>query len=205
MEEDLENLQDGNENIDTDNAPEAPEEQVEQEQNWYETDYYGSPETYDYKDVQLPDGMKLNEEMTAKFNDFAKKTNMSQKSANECMQLAVEHTNSIFKQVAEANNFVREENIQKWDKLCDADDTLKGQKYDEAVNIANMAMEKLIPADSDFKEELKKTGLNHHPVLIKAFRQLGEFMLPTEIKRASSSPKEKSTAEIFYPEMYKDE
>lgn len=204
MEENLE-IQDNNEIIATDNALEASEQQAEQEQNWYETDYYGSPETYDYKDVQLPDGMKLNEEMTAKFNDFAKKTNMSQKSANECMQLAVEHTNSIFRQVEEANNFVREENIQKWDKLCDADDALKGQKYDDAVRIANMAMEKLIPKDSDFKDELKKSGLNHHPVLIKAFKQLGEFMLPTEIKRATSSPKEKSTAEIFYPEMYQNE
>lgn len=197
-----ENVQDNSQQVQ--NATEANNQNAElQEQaNWYESDYYGSPDSYDYKDIQLPEGMKLNSDMTAKFNDFAKKTNMSQKSANECMQLAVEHTNHVMQQALEAYNFAREENVQKWDKLCEQDEYLKGEKYDKAISIANMAMDKLIPQNSDFKEELKKSGLNHHPVLINAFRQLGEFMLPPAVQKGYPAPKEKSAAEIIYPEMY---
>lgn len=189
--------------IDTDTEKNQQQNTEQQEHaNWYESDYYGSPEVYDYKDVQLPEGMKLHSDMTAKFNDFAQKINMSQKSANECMQLAVEHTNLVMKQVAEAYNFAREENIQKWDKLCEQDEYLKGEKYDKAISIANMAMDKFIPQNSDFKEELKKSGLSHHPVLINAFRQLGEFMLPQDVQKGNPAPKDKSAAEIIYPEMY---
>lgn len=195
--------QNDNENQNFDEQNNATDNEQEKT-NWYESDYYGSPDNYDYKDIKLPEGMQLNHDITAKFNDFAKKTNMSQKSANECMQLAVEHTNVIMKQVAEAQQFVKEENVQKWDKLCDQDEFLKGNKYDEAISIANMAMDKLIPADSDFKEKLIETGLNHHPVLINAFRQLGEFMLPQQIKKGTSAIKEKSAAEVFYPEMYQN-
>ncbi|MFA5659601.1 MAG: hypothetical protein WC900_10010, partial [Oscillospiraceae bacterium] len=53
---------------------------------------FGKPESYEYKDLSLPKGMELNQEVTGKFNEIAQKLNLSQTGANELMNLAVELT-----------------------------------------------------------------------------------------------------------------
>ena len=44
-----------------------------------DNELFGKPEAYDYKEVKLPEGMQLNEEMTKNFNEYADKLNLSQK------------------------------------------------------------------------------------------------------------------------------
>ena len=53
-------------------------------------DLFNAPDTYDYKDVKLPENVQLDKDLIEKFNPIAKKLNLSQKGANELMALAVD-------------------------------------------------------------------------------------------------------------------
>ena len=39
-----------------------------------DAEVYGSPESYDYSEIQMPEGMTMDNEMLAKFDPIAKKT-----------------------------------------------------------------------------------------------------------------------------------
>lgn len=207
-----ENIENANENLEnTDNTPDnsdtadtANTSGNSEAKQWYESDIYGSPETYDFKEVKLPEGMQLAEETTKEFEKLAKESNLSQTQANKYLQLAVSHSQFLQNRFLEAINYQKESQIQKWDKECEASEDLKGEKYDEAIRIADLAIEKLVPKNSDFLENLKSSGLNHHPVFIRVFKTLGEQMLsPNQKKGTSLTTHVKSMAEVFYPNMTK--
>ena len=203
--EDLENTDNTSDTSDTSDTADTAETSGNSEAiQWYESDIYGSPETYDFKEVKLPDGVSLAEETTKEFEKLARESNLSQTQANKYLQLAVSHSQFLQNRFLEAVNFQRENKIQKWDKECEASEDLKGEKYNEAVRIADLAIEKLVPQNSDFLENLKSSGLNHHPVFIRVFKTLGEQMLsPNQKKGTSPTTPAKSMAEVFYPNMMK--
>ena len=207
--ENIENTNENMENTDntsdtSDTADTAETSENSEAKQWYESDIYGSPDTYDFKEVKLPDGVSLAEETTKEFAKLARESNLSQMQANKYLQLAVSHSQFLQNRFLEAVNFQRENQIQKWDKECEASEDLKGEKYNEAVRIADLAIEKLVPQNSDFLENLKSSGLNHHPVFIRVFKTLGEQMLsPNQKKGTSPTMPAKSMAEVFYPNMMK--
>lgn len=177
--------------------------QSQNEKQWYESDIYGSPENYDFKNVELPEGMTLAEETVSEFEKLAKESNLSQVQADKYLKLAVTHSQYIQNKITETLEFQKQAQIQKWDKECENSEDLKGDKYDDAVRIANIAIEKLVPQNSDFMEHLKASGLNHHPVFIRVFKMAGEQMQSPVIAKGSSFQPSKSLAEEMYPYMNK--
>lgn len=186
------------------NNDDVPQVDKQQEKQWYEAEIYGAPDDYDFKDVKLPEGMVLADETTTQFKQLAKESNLSQAQADKYLQLAVSHSQYIQNKFNEAVKFQHEQQIQKWDSDCENSDDLKGSKYDEAVRVANLALDKLVPENSDFKDVLKQSGLNHHPVIIRAFKLLGEQMQSPQINNGSYSSQSKSFAEELYPYMNKN-
>lgn len=192
-----------NEEQDENDSTIEPKDDNDNLKQWYESDIYGSPEDYDFKDVKMPEGMSLAEETTSEFKKLAKESNLSQAQADKYLQLAVNHSQYLQNKLNEAIEFQKQAQIQKWDKECESSEDLKGDKYDEAVRIANAALEKLVPQNSDFVEHLKSSGLNHHPVFIKAFKILGEQMQSPVIPKGASFQPSKTLAEEMYPYMNK--
>ena len=83
--------------------------------------------------------MHLNEEMTNKFNEYASKLNLSQKSANDVMAMAVELTEQTQKQTVEAMGKLQEAKIEGYKILLNRDSEVGGAKLKESLATANVA------------------------------------------------------------------
>ncbi len=169
-----------------------------------EAELFGKPESYDYKEVKLPEGMNLNEDMTGKFNDYASKMNLSQKGANDLMAMAVELTEQTQKQTVAQLNQLNEAKIENYKQLLNADKEVGGAKLKETLTTANLAYEAF--ADEPTRELLAESGLTVHPKIVKMFHTIGLQMKQDNIHISKNPVGDKRTREdILYPSMNKGE
>lgn len=161
-------------------------------------EYFGKPETgYDYKDLQLPEGMELNKETTEKLNGFIEKFDMSQKGANELMALAIEHTQGVQKQLEQAFAQAIEAEKASYKEALNKDKEIGGAKLKESLSIANEAYEKF--ASDDYLKLMEEKGLNHHPAVVKVFYEIGKLMKNDDIHAGGNPPKgEVPLADLMY-------
>jgi hypothetical protein len=169
-----------------------------------ENELFGKPETYDYKDVKLPDNMQLDEAMTGKFNEYAAKLNLSQKGANDLMAMAVDLTEQTQKKTVEAIGKLQEAKIEGYKQLLNSDKEVGGANLKESIATANVAYDAFFK-DEDLRVLLAEGGLNVHPKFIKALKAIGSQMKNDTI-HTSGNPTEtpKSREDILYPTMNED-
>jgi hypothetical protein len=166
-----------------------------------ENELFGKPETYDYKEVQLPEGMALDESMTGKLNEFATKTNLSQKGANELAALGVELSQQIQQQTVEAMGKLQEAKIQSYLQLLNTDKEVGGAKYKESIETANLAYDAFF-GDEELRTIIAESGANKHPKFIKALKAIGSQMKQDTIHSSTNPSTEKQNREdILYPSM----
>jgi len=194
--QDPENNPENNPNANPGDQQKTPEELAHEEAL---KELFGKPEAYEYTDL-MPEGMKLNQEVTEKFNTVAEKLNLSQKATSELMALAVELTQqnqAIFKNAyAQANEAGR----QQYEEALVNDKEIGGAKLDETIQTANLAYEKFL--DADGQNLLKETGLNAHPSIVKMFHTLGKLIKDDSVfQEGSPSGGEQSREQILYPEL----
>ena len=171
------------------------------DKNEQDSDIYGSPDTFDYSNIQLPEGMKLDNDLIKEFEPVAKKLNLSNKSANELMQLAVkltEKNTSKFGEYAQAIQQAKKDSYQELlntDKELDVNNTAK---YEEYLDVAIQGLKAV--ATPGFKELLKAEGLTHHPEFIKTFHKIGELCVSEKMPNPqySATQKELDAADILY-------
>lgn len=166
-------------------------------------EFHGAPDAYDYSSIKLPDGMVIEDNIIADFNDFAKKHDLSQKGADEILQMGIAHSQNIAKKFSEAQQYQLGEYIRGLDEMCDNDEALKGAKYDVAVNAASNAIKQLVPEAyyQDFIDALTRTGLSHHPALIHFGMNVNKHLQSPKIVSGRNSAAQKTSAELWYPEM----
>lgn len=167
-------------------------------------EFFGKPEAYDYKDVKLPENMKLDEAMTGKFNEYAAKLNLSQKGADSLMAMAVELTQQTQKNTVEALGKLQEAKREEYRQLLNSDKEVGGAKLKESIAIANLAYDTFFK-DEDLRVLIAEGGLNLHPKFIKALKTIGSQMKEDTI-HSSNNPagEKKSREEVMYPSMFKD-
>jgi len=164
-------------------------------------EFFGKPETYDYRDVKLPEGMKLDNELTSKFNEYANKLNLSQKSANEMMSMAVELTERTQKQVAEAMGKLQEQKIEGYKILLNQDEEIGGAKLNDSIATANIAYDGFFK-DEGLRELLAEAGLTVHPKFIKALKNIGREMKQDKIRTSNQAAvSQRNREDVLYPSM----
>lgn len=198
-----ENIDDESQNQNDKNNSDNSDEQKqgkEKEDNQENNDIYGSPEQFDYTEVQLPEGMELDKEMLGKFEPLAKEFNLSNKSANKLMNLAVE---LVAKNTPNAENLaaqIQKAEADSYSQLLNTDKELNGytqEEYDKYINVANKGVKSF--ATKGFLDLIKAKGLTNHPDFIKTFHSIGEQCindtLPNVNKPAGKSERQ---ADILY-------
>lgn len=167
-------------------------------------DLFGKPESYDYKDVTLPEGMQLDEKMTGKFSEYATKLNLSQKGANDLMTMAVELTEQTKQQTLEAMGKLTEAKIESYKQLLRTDKEIGGAKLNDTLKTATLAYDAF--ADQETQELLAEAGLTVHPKIIKMFQAIGSQMQQDKV-HVSKNPAgdNKSREDILYPSMEKND
>lgn len=187
-----------------DKKPEGEEEdkkQKDDKEGQEENELFGKPETYDYKDVKLPENMQLDEAMTGKFTEYASKLNLSQKSANEIMAMAVELTEQTQKQTVEAMGKLQEAKIEGYKVLLNKDSEVGGANLKESLATANLAYDGFFQ-DEDLRVMLADAGLTVHPKFIKALKSIGVQMKDDSIHTSGQEAASKRNREdILYSSM----
>ena len=164
---------------------------------------FGMPEKYDYSSF-LVDGFKLDEELLEKFAPIAKKLNLSQKSLEMLLGIALEMSKkqrAIYEKEYEIGEKTKLQNtISKYDKMFRDDPELpdlNSTKVKEYMNIANSAYNTF--ASDKLKDLFKSTGLDFHPELIKMFHKIGELAAADNINYDGKPVVEDLTpAQILY-------
>lgn len=159
------NLQDENSQDSSDNSTEQNEVEV-----------YGSPESYDYSEIQLPENMELDKELIEEFNPVAKKLNLSQKSANELVELAVKLTGKNMQKTSDALQEMQNAKSVSYEQMLLQDEEfskMDDENYNQYLNTANLGLSKV--STKGFQELIKKEGLTKHPDFIRTFHQIGKL------------------------------
>lgn len=195
-------LEDQQENIDKasdedDNSSDANKDDKQGE----DTEIYGAPETYDYSETKLPENMVLDEELVKEFEPLAKKFNLSNKSANELMGLAVKLAEKNFAAVGDIAQQIQEQKKTSYIELLNNDAELEvanEAKYNDIINTAIIGVNKF--ATPGFKQLLKAEGLTHHPEFIKTFHKIGQLCKEDTVPDATfpAGQTEPNAADVLY-------
>lgn len=122
------------------------------------------PEGYE---VPLPEGMELDEEGLAAFNELGKKLEITQEQVNELAPFFAERMQKQAESVVDSITTQAEKQSQTW-----REDSLAADDIGESgVKVAADAI-KAFGSDS-LKAWMDETGVGNHPELIRAFMRAG--------------------------------
>lgn len=146
------------------------------------------PEKYDLK---LPEGSTLDAKHLEAVADFAKKTGLS----NETAQKIVERDHA--QKQAEVTALKEKSNV--WVNDIKTDKELGGGNFDKSIEQARRALDKY--GSEALKTALNATGLGNHPELVRAFARIGRDMAPDTLVLGGNAPApaKKSLEERMYP------
>ena len=162
--------------------------------------YFGKPEQYDYSDVQLPTNYGYDEALLNEFNELAAKYNLSQKSANELMSMAVKLTQLTDSNISKAQAEQHRQTVENYKRTLINDSEIGGANFDKTMKTANIAYTQF--ADEEVQKLLQETGLNCHPQVVKMFYNIGLKMQNDFIYGANAAAVQKENREdILFPTM----
>lgn len=166
-----ENIEDNSQNQNDENNSDNQNQENKQEDN----EIYGSPEQFDYTEVQLPDGMELDKDMLGKFEPLAKEFNLSNKSANKLMNLAVELVAKNAPNAESLATQIQKAEAESYSQLLNSDKELNAysqEEYGNYLKVANQGVKSF--ATQGFMDLIKAKGLTNHPDFIKTFHAIGK-------------------------------
>ena len=176
---------------------------VEQNQNNEQNQYFGSPETYDFNEVNLPEGFQLDNALAEKFAPIGKKLNLSQQGANELANLLIDFQQS---QMANANEKIAEYEKQKaaatklsYEKMLNTDKEIGGgdtTKMNAYLDVADVGYTSF--ASSELKQVLSQFNLDYHPAVIKHFHKLGKMCGNDNILQTGKPTAKTDPADVLY-------
>lgn len=161
---------------------------------------YGRPEKYDYSAVELPEDYCYDENLLNEFNELASKYNLSQKSANSLMSMAVKLTRQTGNNYARALEEKQRLQTEEYKTALINDRELGGANFEKTMKTANAAYTRF--ANEEVRALLSSTGLNCHPQIVRMFRDIGKRMQNDSIYgiNIASAPKE-NREDILFPTM----
>lgn len=165
-----------------------------------EDELFGKPERYDYSNVEMPENYCYDEELLNEFNDLAAKYNLSQKSANELMSMAVKLTKLMGTSYSETMAEQQRQKTEEYKHNLINDREIGGANFERTMHTANIAYTQF--ADDEVQNLLAQSGLNCHPKIVKMFYNIGRRMQNDAIYgvNIAAAPKE-NREDILFPTM----
>lgn len=149
-------------------------------------DTLGAPEAYDYKDVQLDDGVSLGEGAVKAFNAVAKELDLSQKTAS-----------AIMGKVAPAIVRDQQEQVQalrsKWASEVKSDASIDWRRNGEGISKAYKSL--TTPA---LREIFRRTGLDCNPDVVRIFKTFADRISQDSFERGAAGARQTISAKSFY-------
>lgn len=144
--------------------------------------------------LKLPENALIDAASVEGIASFAKERGLSQEQAQALLER--ENATAVNQQT------MLKEQSQQWVKEVLADKEIGGANAKQNVALAHRVIERF--ASPILVQQLRDTGLGNHPELLRVFVNIGKLMSDDQLVMGSGAPKvERSTAEIFYPDMNK--
>ena len=155
------------------------------------TEAKGAPEKYDFKP---PEGLELDPVVMGKFEELARKRNLSQDDAQEFIS---ELTPLIAKQNEETINVFAKRASDEWAAASKADKELTAGNFDENRAIAKTAFD--VYGTPELAQLLNDSGLGNHPEVLRWALRVGKT-LPSDSRHVQGqSQGAPGDARSFYP------
>lgn len=196
-------VQDSQEDVKDDSEKEPQQENAEGDEKPQTEDVnelVGKPETYSTEEIKLPEGMELNQEVMKEFNEFADKTNLSQKGYNQAVEYGIKLVEQTKNNMLEAFKQAEEQKIMDYRRASFADKEIGGSNYSKALSEASPAYNKFVTPEC--QQLFKETGLEYHPAVIKLFRNISSEMSDDTFRSGAKATPEQSREQRMFPDMY---
>jgi len=148
----------------------------------------------EYSEFQLPEDMQVDNAILEKATPLFKEAGLTQEQAQQFVDIYAEQIQNHQAAQVEAFNQLR----QDWQESSKNDSEFGGDKFDESIADARVALDKL--GTPELVKLLNETGVGDHPEVIRLMKNIGSLV--KEDRPASASGKgasgEKSREEILY-------
>lgn len=204
LEQKQENLDEVTQETKADENDENLENQEENQVGAEEEKLNQAPESYDFKSIELPEGIQFDNELASKFEPIARELNLTQEDASKLVNMLVEHQKEQLGNqkeiIAEFKRQELEATKIEYQKMLETDKEISGkgkEYYDSYLNVAITGYKEF--ASEELMSVVEQHGLNLHPVVIKHFYRLGKLCGQDNIQ-ISKNPagEEKTAADILY-------
>ena len=148
----------------------------------------------EYSEFQLPEDMQVDATILDKATPLFKEAGLTQEQAQQFVDIYAEQIQNHQTAQVEAFNQLR----QGWQESSKNDSEFGGDKFDESIADARVALDKL--GTPELVKLLNETGVGDHPEVIRLMKNIGSLI--KEDRPSSASGKgttgEKSREEILY-------
>ena len=196
-----------NENVDVETNEDVADDKAVEDKT--ENALYGAPENYDFKGIELPEGIKFDENLATKFDPIAKELNLSQEGANKLVNMLIEHQQGQLQnaneQIAEYERQKQEAQVIEYSKMLNSDKEIgtDDETRNAYIDIADRGYKAF--ASKELQKTIESQGLNYHPAFIKFFHRLGKLCGEDKITKTATPVQQKQTpAEILYGNNQKE-
>jgi len=153
------------------------------------------PEKYD---LQLPEGVKLNETLMTEFEPLLKGERVSQEGANKLAELHLKGVTEAVSQFQVAQEQAAVDQDIKWEEEIK---TELGAKWQEELShVAKVRDAFLSPATMEF---LEKHHLGSNPHFLKDMIKIGKRISEAKVVEGGPGKGQGATADVLYPTMNK--
>ena len=150
----------------------------------------GAPESYNYDNLNLPnDWTEIDKPTAEAFGEIAKELGLKQEGFDTLFNKVIPFLNE---RQNERLNDVRMDFYQ----TAKADPDIGGAKWKESLTMARKALYQFV--DAPARDLLQASGLDCHPSIIKAFRNIALAMSDDSVHRGSQATGERDAARAFF-------
>lgn len=150
----------------------------------------------EYTAFNLPDGLKLNDEASQKFTDFAKSKSLTQEEAQSLVDMAVGAQGELVTSVQAVLAQQHDAQVEAWLEEAKADKEIGGAQFEVVRGRAQSAIAAF--GSTAFKALLESSGLQNHPEVIRTFSAIGQRISEDTPAPGVNGTRTVSAAEALY-------
>ncbi len=147
------------------------------------------PDKYEFK---LPNGVTLNPDLQAQFEEVAKAAKLTNEQAQKIVDIEVKRLESVDSSLAAER--------KSWVEAVRNDKEIGGGNYEATVKEAQSGFNFVASKVEGLRDLMRETGLGDHPVFVKAFKEIGKAIGEDKTRGTSSGAADssESMADKFY-------
>lgn len=155
----------------------------------------GGDNSVDFANLELPEGMVLDDAAVEQFGSVIKELGLDQEQTQKMASAYAQLQQAKAQEAGEAFS----QQLDQWYEQSTTDKEFGGDKFEESAKLAVQAVEKF--GGPELKQVLENTGLGNHPEVIRFMYRVGKAVSEDNPGAGGNGPQEKrDRASVLYPE-----